>query len=211
MTDTYQDPFTDKRLEDLLAQVTKLDYPGDASTWLDQDPEVAWRSDPKDSGIAKQAVILQDAGWEGCYHRDAHLHFNVKVGGMGSWRGFHDTLNAANLPDAANTRINARGDQIQTFELEIWWQDELNDFIRYDLKKTNAKAWGCGRSGGYVNCKDLELDGESMIRLAQFLARTKAGYNSREYGEDLAERAIEEDKEQQMAELASPRIERIEA
>ena len=211
MTDTYQDPFTDERLEELLAQIAKLNYP-EEYTWLDQDPEVAWESDPEDSGIAKQAVILQDADWEGCYHSSgAHLHFNVKVGGMGSWNGFHDTLNAANLPDAANTRINARADQIQEFELEIWWQDELNDFVRYDLKKTHVKAWGCGRSGGYVNCQDLELDGESMIRFAQFLARTKAGYNSREYGEDLAERAIEEDREQQMAELASPRIERIEA
>ncbi|KKM81019.1 hypothetical protein LCGC14_1334100, partial [marine sediment metagenome] len=134
MTDTYQDPFTDERLEELLAQIAKLNYP-EEYTWLDQDPEVAWESDPEDSGIAKQAVILQDADWEGCYHSSgAHLHFNVKVGGLGSWRGFLDTLHAAGLPDAANTRIDARADQMHNFELEIWWQDELNDFVRYALE-----------------------------------------------------------------------------
>ena len=219
----YQDPYTDERVEELIAQVIALEEDEDALTWLDQDPSVAWSAgyplqrlwtSPEESGFAKLRAIYLDAGWEDCYHATfqgggAHVHYNVKVQGMYSYRGFHDALKKAQVSNEANARIEELAQTRHDGEISAFWEWELPDFLK-ELE-TSGEAWSCGRSSGYVNSPDLETDGEPMIRLAQYLERTKDWMNSYDHGKIEAEELIEEDQTIQMNALASPRIERIEA
>lgn len=211
-TFTYLDPFTDERLEDLLARNEALADDDDSWTWLDNDPDVAWYVDPEDEPCyhGRLRQILEDAGWESCYHdRRSVLHYNVKLNGNGAYQGFRDKIRDIH-PDAQD-RVEERADSLRDWDLRDWWED-LADYLRYDLQVTTGKAWSCGRSGGYLNVdRSILSDGDSMLRLTQYVARAHAYFNSREYGEDLAERAIEQDQETQMMYLASPRPDRIEA
>lgn len=209
---TYQDPFPDELRDQLIADFHELRENDDAWTWLDGDPSVAWDADPEESYHASLRALLERAGWEPCYHRDgARLHFNVKVDGPQAYRGQRDTIDSADLHPDAENRVGNIVVSLHDMEMEMFWMDELPGFVRYELGVTEAKPYSCGRQGGYVNISKMETDGENMIRLAQFLTRAKDGYNSFQYGEDLALRAIEEDQETQLMELASSRIERIEA
>lgn len=77
--------------DDLIARAEALENDEDAWTWLDHDPDVAYR-DP-DSYHGKIVALAEEAGWERCYHRDgAKLHFNVKLRGPGIYRGLNDTI-----------------------------------------------------------------------------------------------------------------------
>jgi hypothetical protein len=106
-------------------------------------------------------------------------------------------------------------------DLQIWWYDNLPDFlteIGYPPNSENPSGFQrtvfqCGRSGGYANTSRMEKqrDGAAMVRLAQFLERARAYFNSADYGADLAERAILQDDDEQTQLLASPRPDRIEA
>lgn len=55
------------------------------------------------------------------------------------------------------------------------------------------------------------MDSDVMIALAQHADTARDWFNSGQYGGELAEQAIEAYNEQKMTDMASPRIERIEA
>ncbi len=217
---TYTDPYPDERATALISQVEVLDNDDDAWTWLDNDPDVAWEVTDEPTHFGSLRDILLEAGWDRCYHNErARFHYNVKVSGMKVYRAFADAI--GDLHPDAQERVRDRANSIQDGDLEDFWGFELQDFLTELEHPEGATSWfthdyhkntfGCGRSGGYLNSSKMESNGADMIRLAQFLERTKHYYNSAQYGKDLAERAIEEDHQQQMADLASPRIERIEA
>lgn len=214
MPERYRDPYPEERALELISRVEALSADDDAWTWLDGDPEVAWGADPIESPSyhGRLRAILEEAGWERCYHRGrGELHYNVKLNGSRAYRGFQDAISELH-PDAQSRVEAIAGDPygLQDQELEWFWE-ELRDFVKYELK-SSGKVWQCGRSGGYAQPdKHLLTDGVAMVRLAQYLERNRDYFNSREFGEYLAERAIEVDEEEQIQALASPRPERVEA
>jgi hypothetical protein len=196
-----------------LAKVEALEDDEDAYTWLDQDPSVAWEDQDRETYHGRLRAIYESVGWESCYHDHgrALFHFNVKLNGNDSYRGVWDAINAADLDEDATDRVEDLVQRFQDQDLETFWFDDVQDFVKYDLKGT-GKVYSCGRSGGYAQPeKSIVTDPVTMVKLATFLTRTRRGFNSREYGMGLVEMALEEYKDQRMAELASPRIERIEA
>lgn len=212
---------TAEELAALLAQADDLrnrvdDDENPSWTWLDADPSVAW-GDPE-SYHGKLAALYLDGGWEGCYHNEsAVVHYNVKLNGMEGYRAFHARVDREKFTsEKAHTRIEEIADNLQQGDMEFWWEDDLPGFIHYEndgegLGLRGVKVYGCGRQGGYVNCRELETNPDAMLKLGAWLGEQREYFNSAEYGEDLAERAIDEYKERQTAKLASPRIERIEA
>lgn len=210
-----RDPFPDERLEELLTEFQNLRDDENSRTWYDADPEVAWNVE--DSYHGKIRAILESAGFEGCYHGDALFHLDVKVSGMASYRGFHDKIGDADLDNEARDRVIDIAQDIQ--EWDLWdWREELTylvdpERIFTQLPKERPRVYQCGRSGGYLNSRDLEKrrDIETLLRIAQHAVRSKDNFNSREYGEWLGEEALERYHDERIEELASPRIERIEA
>jgi hypothetical protein len=223
------DAYPDTRRDALLADLETLDTDDDAWTWLDADPDVAWTTQPEhlEDGEhlpyhARLRDILLEAGWEPCYHGDARLHYNIKTDGMEANRAFNDRVGLesegtqARIEEALYEPYNMAWD-----DLQIWWYDNLPDFlteIGYPPNSENPSGFQrtvfqCGRSGGYANTSRMEKqrDGAAMVRLAQFLERARAYFNSADYGADLAERAILQDDDEQTQLLASPRPDRIEA
>ena len=73
------------------------------------------------------------------------------------------------------------------------------------------KVWQCGRSGGYLNAPDVEDDPRIMLQLAYIARQSRDYFNGADWGKYLAETAIEEDRERELAKLASPRPDRVEA
>lgn len=210
---------TDEQVDGLLARVTALQTKDDdgeltAWTWLDADPDVAWR-DP-DSYHGKLAALYIDAGWEVCYHRDARFHYNVKI--RGGYQVTRDAVFAANLNDDAQARVFERLDAYNEQDIQAWWEfGEAEDFLanldppRTFSRYTRDGVYSCGKSGGYANCDGLKVYPEAMIRLAQFLGQAVDYYESAEYATELVERAMVDDKAEMMMALASPRPQRIEA
>ena len=210
---------TETELTEYLARVDALDNEEDGGeTWMDADPEAAW-GDPE-SRHGRLAALYLEAGWEGCYHREgAHFHYDVKMNGNGAYRGFRDKVDAAVSDNAAYDRISEIADGITEMELESWWENLPYDDISHiegavefaPAGRPTFKVWQCGRSGGYLNAPKVENDPRIMLQLAFIAQGARDYFNSPEWGEYLAELAIEEYNERRMGELASPRIERIEA
>lgn len=197
-------------LDTLLGEIDAL---AGYSNWMDADPSEAW-SDP-DSWHGKIAEILGRAGWESCYHGDARFHYNAKVRGMGAWRGFQDGIDS--LGNDARSRVEEISTEESDSDLEIWWRFDLPERLREireeesPMRADLPRVYSCGRSGGYVNCSDLESRPREMILLGEFVRESREYFDSEEYGRYLAERSIELDLDTQLAKLASPRPDRIEA
>lgn len=177
-----------------------------AWTWLDADPSVAWNDE--DSYHGKLAALYEDAGWERCYHNErARFHFDVKLNGNGRHYGFRD-----NVPDVEDERLfESIANSMEEMEIESWWEDLAYDIADLLETKRRETFYSCGRSGGYVNCREMETDPESMIKVGFFLERERAARNHYEAGKYLAESALEEYNDRKVADLASARPERIEA
>jgi hypothetical protein len=210
--------------ETALARARALDDDEDSRTWLDADPEVAWGCEPGESYLASLRAIYESVGWEGCYHRDGRLHFDVKI--RNSYPSLNRALDKLNLSDDdARERIEQRMQDDGEFELEIFWQENIEsqflDRLQEDnpsivippkTKRHNLYVYQCGRSGGYANpINSLITNFEVMIPLAKFLVESVEGFESQDHWDYLAENALEAYQDERMAELASPRIERIEA
>lgn len=213
----------------ILLDLAAMDDEEDGgSTWMDLDPSVAW-NDPE-SRHGRMAALYLRAGWEDCYHGDATFHYNVKVGRGGVWQAIQDAIRSHidKLPepvrDGARDRIEDRVDQMGDDDLRMWWEDELPEHFAdeyvypqpngppaFRFVRSTDRVYSCGRSGGYVNARDFQDDPETFIRFGFWLTEQRDWFNGSEYGRDLVERAIEEDAETQLAALASPRSERIEA
>ncbi len=184
----------------------------DAWTWIDQDPDVAWDDDS--SGHGKLAALYLEAGWERCYHRDARFHFDVKLKGNASYRALHDALDASGLDhDGLMEHVN----WVHDGEMESWWENvtyaavEDRETGDSDHRAPLRGVYQCGRSGGYLNASRYEKDTDTMLDIARYCAESVEYFTSADYGEWLAETAIEAYNDEKMDELASPRIERIEA
>lgn len=211
MTDIASDVFPDTRLQELLA---KVEDARELDNWWDADPSVSWEMEPGESMFGTLAGIYIDAGWEKCYHREgARFHWNIKLRNPASWRAFqdaiHDAVDNGGVSNESRLEELARG--ITDFDIERWWQDYTLDYVRYERGIKEATVYGCGRMGGYANCPNLENDPEEFLRLGQWLAREHALYDSPEYSRGIVEMALEQYREEKTKELASPRIERIEA
>jgi len=200
----------------ILADLTAMDAEEDGgSTWMDLDPSVAW-GDPE-SRHGRLAALYLRAGWEECYHREGALfHLNVKIGRGNQYRATEDAVGVYvdNLPEevrqSAYNRLEAMVGRLSDRDLEDWWEMSLPDAIEEISGRLQA-VYACGRSGGYLNSTVLETDPETFIRFGYWAQTERDYFNGAEYGKDLADRAIEEDAEIQLAALASPRMERIEA
>lgn len=196
---------TEEQLTELLARVEAIEEAG--PTYWDVDPEVAWHE--PESQLGQLAEVYLEAGWEYCYHRGrVNFHYNVKANGNASWRAFWDKVSATN--EDAHQRIEEIADNIQQSEFEFWWTEQAPEEIK-ELTGIKAEPYQCGRSGGYFNCSELEGNGSAMVKTAHWLDAAVEYYNGAEWGEYLAEQAIEEDTARQMARLASARPDRIEA
>lgn len=187
------DTLTDEQVTALIARVTDLQT-------TDED--------------GKLAALYLDAGWERCYHGDARFHFNVKIR---NYRALRDAITNANLTDESESRIEERINAYHDQDIQWWWESEPEEFLAdLDPPRTFSRmsrdgVYSCGRSGGYANCDGLNVYPEAMIRFAQFLGQAVDYFESADYAKELVERAIADDKAEQIAALASPRIERIEA
>jgi len=208
MTDTTTDTTT------LMQDVISLGNEEDAWTFMDQDPSVAW--DDPESYHGRLATIYENAGWERCYHRDgARFHFNVKVRSNAQYRGYQDkaaAIEAERGDGFDRNELDHIAESQDDVEREFWWSDvswaEDDDGLILRTRLSNGShtsgpdVWSCGRSGGYVNIPGAESDGETMVRMAAWLAREVEGFNSREAGEWIAERALGRYDEERLEDLA---------
>ncbi len=174
-----------------------------------------WTSEEEEEYYAERRRILEEAGWSVCYHRDgARVHFGVKVSGFwsGMWGARIETEQERGDTFDSN-RVEEEAFGRHEFNREIWWQEDLPDFIRYDLGYRHSKvdAWSCGRSGGYVNVPGLESELEDMVRLGEWLESEVSWFDSANYGRELWFEALKEYDAERILELASPRAERVEA
>ena len=218
--------------EELAARAESMisdDSIDDAWTFWDDDPDVAW--DTEESLHGQLAAMLIEAGWEWCYHRDARFHYNVKLNGSGSYRGYRDALNAMRnarpaFDDADERELETIAEDQGQWELQSWWDDlgyGLSDAARVKLNtlrehSSNGRpgriaAYSCGRSAGYVNVPRWETIYmvPAMIRAALWLEGERVAHSSRAAGEWAFERALEEYDARRIESLASPRADRIEA
>jgi hypothetical protein len=205
---------TDTELIALLAKVDALESEEDRGyTWWDADPDVAWNE--PESRHGRLAALYLEAGWEPCYHGDGKFHYNVKLNGMEPWHVFRNKVDAARSDENAYSRIAEVADAITEWELEAWWENLPEDDISHIPGAIpfngTFKVWQCGRSGGYLNAPDVEEDPRIMLQLAYIAQGARDYYNSADWGEYLAEMALERDTEEQLARLASPRADRVEA
>lgn len=209
---------TDDTLNALLAKVAAINSEiHEGYTWWDADPEVAW-GEPE-SLHGRWAALYLEAGWTRCYHGDAVFHYDVKLHGMGANHALWNAIREV-VPPEGTARIDEIVTMLEEDELDNWWTHTTPYFIE-ELRPNHALAprstsgvrpqvWSCGR-GGWLNAPDYERDPEVMIRLAGHLAESVRYYTSAEWGEYLASEALELDRDSQMAALASPRPDRIEA
>lgn len=165
-------------------------------TWLDPDPEVAWDAD-EPSYAATLRGFYESIGWEGCYHREGgRMHYDVKLSGMDAYRGFRDTMPDW-LTEDATREIEDIAQGIQDIELEVWWENlgwETAEITGYAEagRVVRFRVWGCGRQGGYVTLpRKLEYDPVAVVDFTRHLAWSRRYYNSREWGQYLAVRAVE--------------------
>lgn len=207
---------TEIELAQFLARVEAIDNEEDAgNTWMDADPSVAW-GDPE-SRHGRLAALYLEAGWKGCYHHNdgAIFHYDVKLDGMEGWRAYHDKVTRSISDQSVSDRIAEVSDGITEDYLRDWWEDLPEDGITHIPGAIpfngTFKVWQCGRSGGYLNAPDVEDNPRIMLQLAFIAQQARDYYNSAEWGEYLAELALEQDSEIQLARLASPRADRMEA
>lgn len=179
------------------------------STWVDNDPSVAW--DDPDSYHGKLAALYLEAGWEKCYHGDARFHFDVKLNGNEAWRRFQDLRNGLEaerngLLDA--DEFDALADRVQEWELESWWEDTARD-LRYPTWSERAfpgkRLYSCGRSGGYLNADAIDDDPVAMIELARHCQESRDYYNSAEWAERLFNETVGRYDAYKLEAMASPR------
>jgi len=158
-----------------------------------------------------RAEVYEHAGWEPCYHRTgADWHYNVKLNGNGRFRGYTDTIDRL-APTADRDTLYQIADSLEYGDREWWWEELRYELANeYVLGYDPGPVWSCGRQGGYVHLQ-REPDADSMMTIGRYLQGERDYWNSTEAGIDLAERAIEHYNEQALADLASPRPQRIEA
>jgi hypothetical protein len=220
VTETDNTETREQRFAELLTEAKELaENRSELWTWLDADPSVAWDDDIEspdtyNSFHGKLRALYLRAGWESCYHRDgARFHYNVKVNGNGRYRGFRDVMAEIEKTrgDSFDTeRVEEIANGREEWERETWWED-VTDYVRYDLSHKAARVYSCGRSGGYANCSDIESDPVTMVELAKYLESSREYANSVEAGRYEFETALEQYDDEKMADLASPRLDRIEA
>jgi len=152
--------------------------------------------------------------WEHCYHqgRGAEpVHYNVKLNGNGRWRGYNDTMRATEDDRKGlfdRSAVDELAAMLEDWDRENWWED-LEGFVQFDLGYKSTKVYSCGRSGGYVTGPNLNP--EDLERLGEWLKAEREYHNSAEAGADLAARVLEYYDERELAALASPRPQRVEA
>jgi hypothetical protein len=214
--ETYMPEDKRSELTRLLDKFTEIYEDEDSWTWLDNDPDVAWMTDSHESYHGKLRELYLEAGWEGCYHDSfARFHFNVKLNGNDRYRGFNDRVREIELerPEIDTERLEEIAQSDEDFNLEIWWSDDLPDYLHYDLGKGQGArnlVYGCGRSGGYVqSTKELDRDPETMIRLAFWLAWQRESWNSYDAGKYRVDEALERYDEEKLEALASPRVDTL--
>ena len=157
-------------------------------TWLDQDPDVAWRAQTRDenpneydSTLALYRQLYEDAGWERCYHQGSRagtFHYKVKVGG-GRYRGLCERT-AEILSERHEVLDTETFDSIvqdsDEMQLWAWWEDLSYDVAELTgVDRRDFKLWQCGRSGGYVqtDSHSLTYNPEAMVKLAAWLAEDR--------------------------------------
>lgn len=164
------------------------------------------------SGPGTKLQLLEEFGWERCYHREgSDFHFNVKDGGR-RWNGFQDAVPKREGFDRdLFDRIAAEQEE---GDREFWWADRLIEPLHelgYTSSHGRPRLWSCGRSGGYLHSNDLESDMVGMIEMGKWLTKEMEGYRSYASGKYAAEFALELYDERKLEQLASPRPTRIEA
>lgn len=195
-------------MNELADRAEKLQNDEEAWTWLDYDPDIAWRS--PDSYHGKLRAIYQDAGWEPCYHSGSnsfYMHYNVKIGGA-RWRGIRDGIDALNRDLLDEDRLDAIIQDNFDHEIETWWWDDLR-YAPVELGVTSKAVtdlYSCGRSDGYVQLPPKYLRyPEFVLKFGDWLRTQVEGYSSYEQGRGEVERAIEEYDMEKLYEMASPR------
>ena len=160
--------------------------------------------------------VYEHYGWERCYHhRDsAEYHFNVKLNGNGRYRGYIDTIDQE-APNADHNRLYDITTVEEQLDAEWWWEE-----IRYELSNEYVVGYDVGpiyscsgsRQGGWLQVSpNVERDADAMVAIGTYLTNEMNYWNSHESGQDLAQRVIEQYNAERLAELASPRPQRVEA
>lgn len=198
---------------DAIKSILALEAEEDSWTWLDNDPDVAWRADEDEHTFhGRLRDIYASVGWEGCYHgygRDGRFRFNVKLNGSGAYRAFNAKIDETDKARGGlldRDEVDSISQILEEDELRSWWEDVLPD-DGSNYANASGPRYSCGRSGGYVTMPRAdERNGAGMVLMAQNLAGSRAYYNGAEWGEYLADMAIERYDEAKLDELASPRV-----